>query len=195
LRDLRGGDTFRINKVTLGGEIGKRLVDMGLTNGVEGVILRCALLGDPMEIRIRDYNVSLRRSEAAGVEVELRDSFPWRGHRSRMARGWAMGRHGRHAMGRGMRRDAGFENADIDGYSPFQRGGGGDGSGPDDRYNPFDLGGDTSRRASGWRGRGFGYDTWNSGRGEQGSGGGPRSADSETRNPEGQDAADTGESQ
>lgn len=92
LRDLRGGDTFRINKVTLGGEIGKRLVDMGLTNGVEGVILRCALLGDPMEIRIRAYNVSLRRSEAAGVEVELLGSSRGRGRG--MGRGRARGRHG-----------------------------------------------------------------------------------------------------
>ncbi len=71
LSDLRRGDRFRIVRVVVGEAIGKRLVDMGLNRGVEGVLVRCAMLGDPVQIRIRDYNLSLRLAEAAGVEIEL----------------------------------------------------------------------------------------------------------------------------
>jgi Fe2+ transport system protein FeoA len=71
LSDMNPGDRFRIRKVLLNGEIGKRLADMGLTRGAEGLLVRCALLGDPIQIRIRDYNLSLRRAEAAGVAIEL----------------------------------------------------------------------------------------------------------------------------
>jgi len=71
LVDLRRNDKFRILKVTLCGEIGRRLVDMGLNQGVEGQMLRCALFADPIEITIRGYNLSLRKTEAIGVEVEL----------------------------------------------------------------------------------------------------------------------------
>jgi ferrous iron transport protein A len=71
LSDLRRGDKFRIVKVCIGGAIGKRLVDMGLNRGVEGVMVRCAMLGDPVQIHLRDYNLSLRLAEAAGVEIDL----------------------------------------------------------------------------------------------------------------------------
>jgi Fe2+ transport system protein FeoA len=91
LSDLRRGDKFRIVKVVVGEAIGKRLVDMGLNRGVEGVLVRCAMLGDPVEIRILGYNLSLRLAEAAGVQIEL------------LKRG-CPGRHGHgHAHGRGGR--------------------------------------------------------------------------------------------
>jgi len=147
LRDLRGGDIFRINKVTLKEEIGKRLVDMGLTNGVVGIVLRCALFGDPMEIRIRDYNVSLRRSEAAGVEVELLESFHWHRHGGRGmgrgdrwngwgGRGFDRMRGGRHAGRHGG--PFGAPSGGADSYNPFDLS---KGAGPDDSYSPFDLSG------------------------------------------------------
>lgn len=88
LKELRRGDKFRIEKVTLGGEVGKRLVDMGLNSGIEGEMLRCALAGDPIEIRVRDYNLSLRLSEAEGVEVVVSDFGTGGGH----GRGRGMGR-------------------------------------------------------------------------------------------------------
>jgi Fe2+ transport system protein FeoA len=69
--DLKHGEEFRIRGVTLGQEIGKRLADMGFTAGTRGTVVRSALLGDPLQIRILGYNISIRKSEAAGVEVEL----------------------------------------------------------------------------------------------------------------------------
>lgn len=70
LSDLKQNNQFRIKRITLKGEIGRRLVDMGLNQGIEGVLLRYAFLGDPIEIRIRNYNLSLRKLEADGIEVE-----------------------------------------------------------------------------------------------------------------------------
>jgi Fe2+ transport system protein FeoA len=69
--DLKQGDQFRIRGVTLSHEIGKRLADMGFTAGARGTVVRSALLGDPLQIRILGYNISIRKAEAAGVEVEL----------------------------------------------------------------------------------------------------------------------------
>ena len=95
LCDLRRGDIFRIERVTVGGAIGKRLVDMGLNRGVEGMLVRCALVGDPVQIHIRGYNLSLRLAEAAGVEVELIGRQPHFGPgRGRFPFGRG-GRHGR----------------------------------------------------------------------------------------------------
>lgn len=91
LDNLRCGDKFRIEKVNIGGEIGKRLVDMGLTHGIEGEMLRCAFFGDPIEIRVRDYCVSLRKSEAAGVDVVITETTD----RPFWGKGRRAGRHGR----------------------------------------------------------------------------------------------------
>jgi ferrous iron transport protein A len=49
----------------------QRLLEMGLLEGEEVEVIGFAPLGDPMEIRLRDYRLSLRRSEAAGIAVEL----------------------------------------------------------------------------------------------------------------------------
>jgi Fe2+ transport system protein FeoA len=67
---LKKGERFRINRVTHVREIGKKLADMGFTKGVEGLVVRFALLHDPIEIRILGYNVTIRRAEAAGINVE-----------------------------------------------------------------------------------------------------------------------------
>lgn len=71
LSELKNCERFRVKKVTLVKEIGKRLADMGFTRGVEGTIVRSALLGDPIQINILNYNISIRKAEAAGIEVEL----------------------------------------------------------------------------------------------------------------------------
>jgi Fe2+ transport system protein FeoA len=68
--DLRKGDAFTVRYVTLRGEVGKRLADMGFTEGAEGTMVRSALFGDPVQVKIRGYDISLRRSEAAGILVK-----------------------------------------------------------------------------------------------------------------------------
>ena len=68
--DLKAGEAFVVRGVELGGETGKRLADMGFTRGTEGKIIRKALFGDPLEITILGYQVSIRKTEAAGVSVE-----------------------------------------------------------------------------------------------------------------------------
>ncbi|HCL55676.1 MAG TPA: iron transporter FeoA [Spirochaetia bacterium] len=71
LSQLKNQDRFRVIKVTLDKEIGKRLVDMGFSQGTEGIVVRSALLGDPLQINLLSYNVSIRKKEASGIEVEL----------------------------------------------------------------------------------------------------------------------------
>lgn len=68
--DLKDNEKFVVKKVTLKKEVGKRLSDMGFTNGVTGTVIRSALLGDPIQVRILSYNISIRKSEASGIEVE-----------------------------------------------------------------------------------------------------------------------------
>lgn len=67
--DLKDKQKFVVKRVVLRKEIGKRLSDMGFTNGVVGTVIRSALFGDPIEVNILDYNVSIRKSEASGIEV------------------------------------------------------------------------------------------------------------------------------
>ncbi len=71
ITDLNNGDRFRIKKVTLPGEIGKRLADMGFSKNVEGKVIRSALFGDPIQVKIMGYNISIRKSEANGVAVDV----------------------------------------------------------------------------------------------------------------------------
>lgn len=70
LADLVVGATGRVARIHGGDEISLRLLEMGLTPGVRVVMLGSAPLGDPLEIEIRGYRLSLRRSEAARVELE-----------------------------------------------------------------------------------------------------------------------------
>lgn len=69
IADLKNGETFTVCQVMIRGEVGKRLADMGFTRGVAGTVIRSALFGDPLQVNILNYNVSLRKSEARGVEV------------------------------------------------------------------------------------------------------------------------------
>ena len=69
LETLERGRGFVVDGVELAGEIGKRLADMGFTRGARGMVVRKALLGDPIQIEIRNYQVSIRKSEARGVRV------------------------------------------------------------------------------------------------------------------------------
>ncbi|HEX5442793.1 MAG TPA: ferrous iron transport protein A [Pirellulales bacterium] len=71
LADLPIGARARVSHVTGEGEVSARLLEMGLTPGVEVLLIGRAPLGDPLELELRGYRLSLRKAEAAGVEVEL----------------------------------------------------------------------------------------------------------------------------
>ena len=75
LDQLQTGQRARIDSVRGDDAVGQRLLEMGMLEGDEVEVVGFAPLGDPMEIRLRDYRLSLRRSEAARVQVEpLTDS-------------------------------------------------------------------------------------------------------------------------
>lgn len=63
------GGRFIVIKVATGKEVGKRLADMGFTEGAEGEVVRTGLLRDPLQVKIRGYDVLIRRSEAKAIEV------------------------------------------------------------------------------------------------------------------------------
>jgi Fe2+ transport system protein FeoA len=69
LSQLRAGQRARITAVEGGDGVSQRLMEMGLLDGEEVEVVGFAPLGDPMEIRLRDYCLSLRKSEAARVAV------------------------------------------------------------------------------------------------------------------------------
>lgn len=71
LSELKKGDRGKVIKISGGGSIHQRLMDMGLIAGSEVEMQQVAPLGDPIEIRVKGYNLSLRKAEAAGVTVEV----------------------------------------------------------------------------------------------------------------------------
>ncbi len=71
LDQLAIGDSARVVRVVGADEISMRLMEMGLTPGVPLTLLGAAPLGDPIELELRGYRLSVRRSEAARVEVEV----------------------------------------------------------------------------------------------------------------------------
>lgn len=72
LSDFSAGESGRIVAVTGEGRIRRRLFDMGVTPAAELTMRKKAPLGDPIEITIRGYELTLRKTEAACVEVELK---------------------------------------------------------------------------------------------------------------------------
>ena len=71
LSDFTVGESGKITKVSGEGKIRRRLFDMGVTPGAELIMRKKAPLGDPIEVTIRGYELTLRKSEAACVEVEV----------------------------------------------------------------------------------------------------------------------------
>ncbi len=69
LDQVQVGTDFTISAVRAQGEIRKRLVDMGFVHGANGKVLRKALLGDPIELRLGAFLISVRASEAKTIEV------------------------------------------------------------------------------------------------------------------------------
>ncbi len=70
LREIKIGGTARVVKVHGEGAVRRRIMDMGITRGVEIKIIKTAPLGDPLEITVRGYELSLRKADAAMIEVE-----------------------------------------------------------------------------------------------------------------------------
>ena len=71
LSEFTVGERGKIKAVTGEGRLRRRLFDMGVTPGAELIMRKKAPLGDPIEITIRGYELTLRKTEAALVEVEL----------------------------------------------------------------------------------------------------------------------------
>ncbi len=70
LKEIKVGQTVRVIKVHGEGAIRRRIMDMGITRGVEIYVRKMAPLGDPMEVFVRGYELSLRKADAEMVEVE-----------------------------------------------------------------------------------------------------------------------------
>jgi len=70
LRDAKVGQTLKVKKLHGEGAVKRRIMDMGLTKGVEVYIRKVAPLGDPVELTVRGYELSVRRADAEMVEVE-----------------------------------------------------------------------------------------------------------------------------
>jgi len=76
LNDLRPGEEARVVKCLGEGRVFQRLCEMGFVEGVSLTFVRQAPFGDPVEVKLTDYHLSLRRAEAAMIEVELMERAP-----------------------------------------------------------------------------------------------------------------------
>ena len=71
LREVKVGQKCTVKKIRGEGAVKRRIMDMGLTKGVEAYVRKVAPLGDPMELTVRGYELSIRKPDAEMVEVEL----------------------------------------------------------------------------------------------------------------------------
>ncbi len=70
LKDVACGQTVQVLKLTGEGPVKRRIMDMGITKGVEVYVRKVAPLGDPIEIMVRGYELSLRKADAEMILVE-----------------------------------------------------------------------------------------------------------------------------
>jgi ferrous iron transport protein A len=70
LRDVKIGESCTVRKIHGEGALKRRIMDMGITRGVEVYVRKVAPLGDPIEITVRDYELSIRKGDAELIEVE-----------------------------------------------------------------------------------------------------------------------------
>ena len=70
LNQVKVGETVKVTKIAGEGPIQRRIMDMGITKGVEIYVRKVAPLGDPVEITVRNYELSVRKADAAIIEVE-----------------------------------------------------------------------------------------------------------------------------
>lgn len=70
LKDAKIGSTVRVKKLNGAGAVKRRIMDMGVTKGVEIYVRKAAPFGDPIEVNLRGYELSLRKSDAEMIETE-----------------------------------------------------------------------------------------------------------------------------
>ena len=70
LKDAKIGQTVTVKKLGGEGAVKRRIMDMGLTKGAEVYIRKVAPLGDPMEVTVRGYELSLRKADAEMIEIQ-----------------------------------------------------------------------------------------------------------------------------
>ena len=71
LREVKIGSSCTVRKLHGEGAVKRRIMDMGITKGVEVYVRKVAPLGDPIEVTVRGYELSLRKADAEMIEVEL----------------------------------------------------------------------------------------------------------------------------
>jgi Fe2+ transport system protein FeoA len=74
LNQMTAGNAGVVTKVTGHGSVKRRIIDMGIVAGSRVTVQKFAPLGDPMEVKVKNFNLSLRKSEAALIEVQLTES-------------------------------------------------------------------------------------------------------------------------
>ena len=94
LRDVKIGETVKVVKLHGEGPVKRRIMDMGITRGTQVFVRKVAPLGDPMEVTVRGYELSLRKADTEMIEVEYsrkgdtriiwksRSKLPWRATRT-----------------------------------------------------------------------------------------------------------------
>lgn len=70
MREAKIGDTVRVVRVHGEGALKRRIMDMGITKGVEIYLRKAAPLGDPIEVRLRGYELTLRKADTELIEIE-----------------------------------------------------------------------------------------------------------------------------
>lgn len=70
LKQVKSGETVRVTKLQGEGAVKRRIMDMGITKGTEIYLRKVAPLGDPIEVTVRGYELSLRKADAENIEVE-----------------------------------------------------------------------------------------------------------------------------
>lgn len=70
LREVQPGREAKVLKISGTGAVRRRIMDMGITRGVDVRVRKVAPLGDPVEITVRGYELSIRKEDAASIEVE-----------------------------------------------------------------------------------------------------------------------------
>ena len=70
LKEVQIGDTVTVVKLHGTGAVKRRILDMGITKGAQVFVRKVAPLGDPIEVKVRDYELSLRKADAELIEVD-----------------------------------------------------------------------------------------------------------------------------
>ena len=76
VNDMAIGETAVVTGLGCAGALRRRIIDMGITPGATVILRKAAPMGDPLEINVRGYELSIRRSEAREITVELQETSP-----------------------------------------------------------------------------------------------------------------------